>query len=89
MRNKKAEGMWWIIVGAIIAIVILGVILFIVPKGLFGQQKNVDLLSSCKNHKGHCVTDDKMCSSSETGFYKLGCPETGEPGNTCCIPNNV
>ena len=94
MKQKKAIGdMWMIIVGALIAIAIGGVILFIVPKGLLAQEKNLDALSSCGNQGGECrVSCDE---SSEIGFFKSGCPfdkdgngkiEGNEIGDYCCIP---
>ncbi len=82
-------GMWWIIIGAIVAVVVAGIILFIVKGGLSAGGKNIDALASCTNQGGHCEgvdpTNNKpKCSSTESSYYKFG----GCSGNTlyCCIP---
>ena len=97
IKQKRAMegGTWWVIVGAVVAIAIGVIILFVVKGGLFAGQKNVDFLSSCLNQGGHCEIKGG-CGSDETSFYRLGCPdedgdgkvdETKEKGKDyCCIP---
>ncbi|MBI2655906.1 hypothetical protein HYX06_05800 [Candidatus Woesearchaeota archaeon] len=100
MKNKKADtAMWFILVGAIIAIVIGGIYLYVIKGGLSVGEKNVGYLSSCGNQKGVCRTTDTN-SDSETCFFKAGCPydENGDgktdesekaKGNHCCIPKET
>jgi len=96
MKNKKAVegGMWWIIIGAVVAIAIGFIILFIVRGGLYTGKQNIDLLSSCKNQGGTCKESKDSCGQDETAFFKIGCPDENGDGkisdkeegkNWCCI----
>ncbi len=96
IKNSRAEStMWFILVGAIIAIVVGGIYLYVIKGGLSAGSKNVGYLSSCGNQKGVCRTTDTN-SDSETCIFKAGCPydENGDgtvsdqekaKGNYCCI----
>jgi len=91
IKNKKAMegGTWWIIIGAIVAIMVAGIILFIVKEGLFAGKDSVDFLGDCKGQNGVCESkttcDEKGPQYSK--FYKLG----GCTGATdyCCIPKQT
>jgi len=89
MNNKKAfeGGIWWIIIGAVVALIVAGMVLFIVGGGLSTGKQNVDLLASCRNQGGTCK---ETCVRDETGFYKSGnCPDDPAGNNEyCCIPKN-
>lgn len=86
--------MWFILVGAIIAIVVGGIYIYVIKGGLSAGGKNVGYLSSCKNQGGHCKIEcDK---STESGFFKSGgCPDEDGSGKIdgseqsgqdyCCI----
>ncbi|MBI4453242.1 hypothetical protein HY636_01220 [Candidatus Woesearchaeota archaeon] len=76
---------WGVLIGAIVAIVIGGTILFIVRGGLFVGDKNVKILSSCKNFGGTC---EIKCLPGYTEFSKLGCPDDDKKKDfeTCCVP---
>jgi len=83
IKNKRAMegGMWWIIIGAIVAIIVAGVILYIVKGGLSAGKENIDVLASCKSRGGECKLS---CPSGQDGFYKYGdCAKNNE---YCCIP---
>jgi len=74
--------LWEVIVFAIVAIVIGGVVVHIVVPGLFTQQKNVAFLSSCKNLGGICKEgkieseeEKPTCGPNEAAAYKVGCPD--------------
>jgi hypothetical protein len=94
IKQKRAMegGTWWLIVGAVLAIAISVIILFIVKGGLFAGKKNVDFLSSCKNQGGTCRIE---CKEDEIGFYGLNCPDEDGSGEIdgsekkenkyCCI----
>ena len=100
MKNRKGDtGIWFILVGAIIVIVVGGIYLYIIKGGLSAGEKNVGYLSSCGNQKGICRPTDTN-SDSETCFFKAGCPydESGDgkidenekaKGNYCCIPKET
>lgn len=87
---------WWIIVGAIVAILIGISIIFIVKGGLLTGQKNINILSSCKNQGGTC-TSNPGCDQGGTSFLGYGCPydengdgnidENEKKNKNCCIPN--
>lgn len=78
-------GMWWTLIGVIVALVAGGAILYVVSGGLSTQKENIALLSSCKNQGGDCLKD---CPAGYTGFYKYGCPGDKDPKENewCCIP---
>ena len=80
-------GMWWIIIGALVAIIVAGIILYIVKGGLSAGKENIDALASCKNRGGTC---EASCTSDKDGYFKFGgCPDNGNPttpNNYCCIP---
>lgn len=81
MKNKKAvDNMWWIIIGAIVAIVVGASLLYIVRGGLATQQKNIAALSSCGNLGGRCSTTE--CPPAETSFSSYGC----DKNEVCCVP---
>ena len=92
IKNKRAMegGMWWIIIGAIVAVVVAGIILFIVKGGLSAGKDNIDILAHCKSQGGRCVDEDKDSEGkskspcpNEASYYKFsGCSAT----QYCCIP---
>jgi len=96
MKNKRAMegGMWWLIVGAIAALFVGAVVLYIVQGGLFTGKRNIDLLGSCKNQGGQCK-EKGGCDFDETEFLSIGCPfaedASGKLNNdeknkvSCCI----
>ena len=83
--------MWWMLVFAIVAIAIGGIILYIVKGGLDTGGQNIAYLYSCKNHGGACR---EAATPDETCVYKSGCPDENgngkidstEKGDYCCIP---
>lgn len=92
IKNKKAMegGTWMIIVGAIVAIMIAGIILYIVKGGLETGKQNVDALASCESQGGHCKLRFCLgtkpcvskCGTNEESYYEFGCPKF----NYCCLP---
>lgn len=93
IKNKKAMegGTWWIIIGAIVAIMIAAIILFIVKGGLYSGQDSVNFLQSCNGQGGVCLQKGQCADGRE--FYKLGgCPDQKKTppdpdgSDYCCIP---
>lgn len=91
IKNKKSMegGTWWIIIGAIVAIMVAAIILYIVRGGLISGKESVDFLGDCKGQNGHCEPCDTAtgckspCTSTESGFFQFrGCNEN----EYCCIP---
>ena len=79
-------GMWWIIISAIVAIIVAGIVLYIVKGGLSAGKENIGALASCKSRGGDCQAD---CGSDKDGFYKYGeCGKDGKP-DYCCIPKQT
>ncbi len=86
--------MWWLIVGAIAVMIIIGIATGIIGSGLWKGGKNVDTLSGCKNYNGICKPS---CAASDKDFGSIGCPEdTNGNGiiddvekskNHCCLSN--
>jgi len=91
IKNKKAMegGTWWIIMGAIVAIIVAGIIIFIVKDGLFQGKKGVEFLNSCGGQGGTCETKedcDKKAGSSR--IYKFSECAKGSL-DYCCIPKQT
>ena len=82
IKSKKSmEAMWWIIMSAVVAIIVAGIILYIVKGGLSAGKENIDALASCKSRGGEC---NSPCPSGQDGFYKYG--ECAKDNKYCCIP---
>ena len=91
IRQKRGElETWHIVLGAIVAIVVASLVIYLVKGGLFTQQKNVNLLSSCKSLGGTCLNvelTNKDCPSGYTNVYEYGCPDGEDKSlKTCCVP---
>lgn len=92
IKNKKSMegGMWWIIIGAIVSIVVAGIILFIVKGGLSAGKENIDILASCGSRGGKC---EVSCDSDKDRYFKFGgCPKDEDMAvddNYCCIPKQT
>ena len=95
-KNKKADvNMIGILVLAIVAIAAGGLLLYVFRGGLSNAEKNVDMLSSCRNQGGECMAS---CTPEQSAIYGVGCPFDGngngkidgdEPSKkTCCINKN-
>ena len=82
-KNKKAAVDWMIIVGAIIALLILGVTIYFIGQGASSANKNLQTFQDCGAQRGHCEALPSACQQGETALYRaLGC------GNDkyCCLP---
>jgi len=76
--KKASANMWWIIIGAVIALVVLLVLL-----SIFGS-KTRDLeggLSSCESKGGICVSDGDACPGSTLKAPTFSCGSNQD----CCI----
>ena len=93
MKFKQKKGVvdWWIIVGAVIALVMGAVLLSIYTTNLFGEGKNLQLLQSCKTLGGQC--QPKPCAPNEKES-EIGCSfdenrngkiDDNEKSGYCCI----
>jgi uncharacterized protein (UPF0333 family) len=84
-KNKKGDVSWYVI-ALVLAIVVLVVSLFVVPKIRTSQGQAVELSNACKVAGGTCQQGDK-CSSG-TAITVISCPSTGDKKNpepwTCC-----
>ena len=98
MKSKKAEGLTLnTVVIAVLVLIVLGILIFIAYKYIWGTGRGIGELSSCQartNNKGDpadCKTLSACQSSDGTAFYKMGgCPTQGK-GSTetyCCIPKD-
>ena len=89
--NKKADAnMWWIIIGAIIALVVL-VILMLIFTGS-STKLNIGLMDceskggSCKASSAECLNQDGEEGTTSSAFSceeKL--PKASNPDATCCF----
>jgi len=77
-------GIWWIIIGAVIALAVGIIVLYIVSGGLSAGRENINILSSCKTQDGECKP---TCNSGERTLPKFGgCPNDAQNKNiNCCI----
>ena len=77
MRKASAD-MWWIIIGAVIALVVLVVLLSIFS----GKTGNLEQgLSSCESKGGVCVSEENPCPGSTIATPTFEC--NGQ--QNCCI----
>ena|SRR3989338_2354553 len=78
--NKKADAnMWWIIIGAVIALVVLIVlmVIFTTKTGRLGEG-----LSDCEGKSGVCVsTSTDACPSGTLSTSAFDC----KSGEKCCL----
>lgn len=78
--NKKADAnMWWIIIGAVIALVVL-IILMVIFTGKTGKLESG--LSDCQGKGGVCAPAGTACPQSTLKSSAFGCETTGQE---CCI----
>ena len=74
--NRKADAnMWWIIIGAVIALIVLIVLLVIFTREGNNLQQGI---SSCK---GTCTAPEDACPSSTESSSAFSC----NTGGQCCI----
>jgi hypothetical protein len=78
--NKKADAnMWWIIIGAVIALVVL-IILMLIFTGKTGKLEGG--LSDCSGKGGVCVTTGGPCPVYTLASSAFSCTAAGDK---CCI----
>lgn len=78
--NKKADAnMWWIIIGAVIALVVL-IILMLIFTGKTGKLESG--LSDCSGKGGVCVMTGGPCPVYTLESSAFGCTTAGDK---CCI----
>lgn len=76
--NRKADAnMWWIIIGAVIALVVL-VVLMVIFTGRTGNLERG--LSECEGKAGFCI-DGGSCAKNTLKTTAFDCKE----GYVCCI----
>ncbi len=88
MKSKKAQGLTLnTVVIAVLVLVVLGMLLFIAYKYIYGAGTSIGELSKCKarGQGAHCVVEPFDCTDG-TAFYKMGgCGKDNKP-DYCCIP---
>jgi hypothetical protein len=80
MRGKKAEEMWWIIIGAALALTVFLVLFFIIIPGLTKGGDSLKPMCDVGVIKGECASekqDGKLCLD----YKNRGCPESAQ---YCC-----
>jgi hypothetical protein len=81
--NKKASAnMWWIIIGAVIALVVM-IILMVMFTEKSGKLETG--LSSCDGKGGTCVEKDNDCPKGTLSAPIFDCSTTDKP--KCCLGN--
>jgi hypothetical protein len=78
MNKKASANMWWIIIGAVIALVVM-IILMVMFTGK--TQPLEQGLSACENKGGVCSSNSD-CPSNTLSSGAFGCEKAGE---SCCI----
>ncbi len=78
--NRKADAsMWWIIIGAVIALVVL-IILMVIFTSKTGKLEGG--LSDCEGKGGVCVADNGFCPINTLSSSAFTCSTQGQK---CCI----
>ncbi len=93
MKTKKAQGLTLnTVVIAVLVLVVLGILLFIAYKYIWGAGSGIGELSKCEartNNKGDPAKCKTECLDTETAFYKMGgCGKDNKP-DYCCIPKDI
>ena len=78
MDKKASSEMWWIIIGAVIALVVLIVLMVLFTSKTRTLETG---LSSCESKGGICVSSDDVCPSRTLSSNIFDC---GSEQN-CCI----
>ena len=88
INNKGSANMWWIIIGAVMALVVM-IILMVIFSG--GTEKANTGLFDCASKGGSCITSSQCKTEGGTVSVVFSCPknadtsiEKGE-GLTCCF----
>ena len=85
IKNKKGmDTMWWTIIGAVLAIVAGGMLLYLYYGGFSTGGKNLAILSSCKTLGGEC---QPKCPPGYASYEGYGCPDD-KTTKFCCIPED-
>ncbi|MBI4983362.1 hypothetical protein HZC32_01855 [Candidatus Woesearchaeota archaeon] len=83
--NKKADAsMWWIIIGAVIALVVL-IVLMVIFTGKTGKLEGG--LLDCESKGGVCLPDDNTCQLQEGSVspaFDCSASKTN-PQGICCF----
>ena len=79
--NKKASAnMWWIIIGAVIALVVM-IILMVMFTEKSGKLEMG--LSSCEGKGGECVVKGGVCPEGTLPATLFDCKDSAKP--KCCL----
>jgi len=82
--NKKASAnMWWIIIGAVIALVVM-IILMVMFTDKSGKLETG--LSSCEGKGGECKPKKPGCPEGTLPATLFDCPPD-KPNTICCLGN--
>jgi len=81
LNRKASANMWWIIIGAVIALVVM-IILMV----MFTDKTNVleGGLLSCSNKGGDCVLATGDCPENSMESFAFDCPDDGGK-RKCCL----
>jgi len=77
MNSKADANMWWIIIGAVIALVVM-IILMVIFTGKTGTLEGG--LSDCEGKGGYCTTESE-CPLNSFSSSAFSCTD----GKKCCI----
>jgi hypothetical protein len=94
LRNKKAELTLETMVIAVLVLVVLGILLWLAYKYIWGAGVQVGGLSACQNRGGDCKPSTQCNSEQNTKLYKFGgCGQKTDKdpngaNDYCCIPNS-
>lgn len=78
MNSKGDANMWWIIIGAVIALVVL-IVLMVIFTGKTGKLEIG--LSDCLGKSGQCVSVSDLCPERTLESSAFDCPADKK----CCI----
>lgn len=79
MNSKASANMWWIIIGAVIALVVMIILLVMFTGRTGGLEKG---LSSCEGKGGICAPENG-CPANTFSSSAFTCP--GSDTQECCV----
>ena len=81
--KKASANMWWIIIGAVIALVVLIVMLMIFT----GKSSSLeDGILDCKGKGGSCEKTAEQCTGTVSRAFN--CPGETNPDIVCCFESD-
>jgi cell division protein FtsN len=87
LSRKKRAQVNTMLVKIILALIVLGIGIYLAYTYVYTGGENIGALGSCSSQKGECKPSSTL--DNHRCFKGIGCPEDNNEDNIyCCIPEN-